>query len=671
MVLRDVFNEDRKLPKPCSATDGEGAVSSNADHHLLASPWDRVASVVADGVMLIPLLTLAVSRLQRENLLLRLEQKDTSLLVVQAASLILILILAYQTAMTALWGATLGQSFLKLKVKSVWRNEKPGWMASFMRSLIWLAQGLAFFVPLLSVFSNSKRRAFHDRISDTIVVVERATKSVGSPNAAEASLVQGIQAAILAFTGVMVLIALKGTLNNQLTDEVRSQLSLQQLEDRNLLCAAVGEAQKEWSQQPAARMNVALSLFAAGEIDETCLNTEAEHALWRGTDQQMGYFAKAMLTVNEAETYNAYKRHLCADENSLQGENTRKQKSGQTDNNSSSYHEGLCKLLEVVQEGKKTDIPLVPGSDFSRIWKIKIALEQQNVNELLSLTEAVPPNPQLAYFFNSARLKSLWLANQQEAALANFSTVIGGYDSIKKVEISSWLCVAQSENTCPQKSIQANSASPCQMVVREVENHQEMLESAEATLAYIRSSLCQKTESTLWRERVTLPEARHYLEGLKAYEREGLRAARVHFEKIFSEVETDNLFLLEAEKRWIEIGRTTQELEPLIERLTKQGHSESTLRLATQLVKKLSILGAVEQAVAIGETMIENDEHGPKMASVDAGDRVERHNHQEILKKNSNLRLPASVELNRMIHQLSQKKSSSKYRKPEKREPAK
>ncbi len=670
MVLRDIFNEDRKPPKPRSKTDGEGAVSSNADHHLLASPWDRVASVVADGVMLIPLLTLAVSRLQRESLLLRLEQKDTSLLVVQAASLILILILAYQTAMTALWGATLGQNFLKLKVKSVWRNEKPGWMPSFMRSLIWLAQGLAFFVPLLSVFSNSKRRAFHDRISDTIVVVERENKSVGSPNATEASLVQGIQAAILAFTGVMILIALKGALSNQLTNELtpelRSQLSLQQLEDRNLLCAAVGEAQKEWSQQPTARMNVALSLFAAGEIDETCLSTEADHALWRGTDPQMGYFAKAMLTVNEAETYDAYKGHLCSDENTVQGENTRKQKAGQTDNNSSSYHEGLCKLLEVVQEGKKTDIPLVPGFDFSRIWKIKIALEQQNVNELLSLTEAVPPNPQLAYFFNSARLKSLWLANQREAALANFSTVIGGYDSIKKVEISSWLCVAQSENTCPQKSIQADSASPCQMVVREVENHKEMLESAEATLAYIRSSLCQKTESTLWRERVTLPEARHYLEGLKAYEREGLRAARVHFEKIFSEVETDNLFLLEAEKRWIEIGRTTQELEPLIERLTKQGHSESTLRLATQLVKKLSILGAVEQAVAVGETMIENDEQEPKMASVDAVDRVVRHNHQEILKKNSNLRLPASVELNRVIHQLSKKKSSSKYREPAK-----
>lgn len=671
MVIRDVFNEERPKKTASLKAASDQLTSSIADHHLLASPWDRVASVVADGVIVIPLLTLAVSRLQRESLLLRLEQKDTSLLMFQAGILIVILVLAYQTVMTAVWGATLGQYFLKLKVKSVWRNEKPDWMQSFMRSLVWSAQGFVLFVPLLSVFSNSRRRAFHDRVSDTIVVAEKKNKAVESPNATEASLVQGIQAAVLAFTGVMILIAMKGAV----TQELRSQLSLQQLEDRNMLCASVGDAQKEWSQQPVARMNVALSLFAAGEIDETCLNTEAEHALWRGSDQEMGYFAKAMLSVNEAEAYEAYKNHLCSGKtrandtksaiSSQNGADVHVSTRGTESHEASRVNsDGLCQLLEVVQEGRQGVPPLIPGFDFSRVWKIKVALEQQNVNEVLSLTENLPPNSQLAYFFFTARLKSLWLANQREQALANFNAIIGGYDSGKKIEISSWLCVAQSENSCPQSANHFASNSPCGLVLQEVENHRESLESPEPTLAYIRSSLCQKGESTLWRERVTLPEARHYLDALKAFEQEGLRAAKTHFENIFSEAESDNLFLLEAEKRWLEMGKTPEELEPLIERLTKQGHSEPTLRLVTQLVKKLSSMGAIEQAVALGEAMSDNDEKEMKMSSSDAGDRVlrDRTPRSSETKEKSNTRFPASVELDRVLSQLSQKPSHQKKR---------
>ena len=157
----------------------------------LASPIDRVAAFIADLVLLVPLMTLIAAPFRRRALEAQLLENNEgwASAYILAVGACVLFFLAYQTVFLVWWGATPGKRALGLKVETLWENrKKPRAFAAFLRAVGLCLEMLCLGLPWVAVFGNARRRPFHDRLGDTVVVAVRATKAAGPPNMAEISM---------------------------------------------------------------------------------------------------------------------------------------------------------------------------------------------------------------------------------------------------------------------------------------------------------------------------------------------------------------------------------------------------------------------------------------------------------------------------------------------------
>jgi uncharacterized RDD family membrane protein YckC len=137
----------------------------------LARPSDRLAAVIVDAIILMPMELLLSAPLKRwftKSYITGFEP-DFFMSIVGMTLVTVLAIVLYQALFHTWWGATPGKRLFGLRVEPMFADSQLSFWDYAFRSCVWIFEWLCLGLPLLAIFSNSKRRPLHDRLCDTIV----------------------------------------------------------------------------------------------------------------------------------------------------------------------------------------------------------------------------------------------------------------------------------------------------------------------------------------------------------------------------------------------------------------------------------------------------------------------------------------------------------------------
>lgn len=607
MVIEDVTRSpssgDGHPPAPslCARAQAPGA---NA---RFAAPVDRMASLMADLILLLPLITVLIAPARRQlEMAILLGDSDAKLTAAFSIFLGVILgVVSYQTAFLSFWGTTPGKRLLGLRVVSVWTSERPTVLHAFLRSVTWCFEVMLLMIPWLSVLSNRRRRPWHDRIADTEVQTMDPTKAVGPPNVRETAVASSLRAAaVFAICGVIT--------SALLQPSSRERQSRKALTANPFLCQQVTEAYEEWfgTEKPEpSRLDIALAMYGADAISEKCLEVEADFALWNGLATPASYLAKALARADDSENYVDYARRACE----------------------KGAREPACRLARLLAAGYAQDrVPAALGSlgpleleeflptlqtespAYLKIYAVRELISDNRFADAMKVIEQGSPHRKLGYFFASYRAQALWgLHRQNEARLAVRSS-LEGLSATQRTALSTWLCSAENAVTCGEQA-----AASCDFLRRAVERDPTELEDSDAAVAWIRGEECVHSgRPDIAKMKRVLPglAARHLLDGIERAQSGDSVGARESFEKVTDDSMVDSSLWFEAQSRLAVTAEKEADIEKIQENWRKSESSESGwLRLGHALLRRSVSLGLTKRTLEIGTQVAEWDPFDEKL----------------------------------------------------------
>lgn len=499
MVIRDDENNITDVPE--KLPDGFRE-SDHLSHQLaMASPFDRAAAVVIDHfIILMPFIYLVVAPFQyrmKEAAIVS-DQMQMSYSFVLAFFAVLVLLFTYQTICIWLWGATIGKYLLGLRVKGIFGEKRVRLFQAFVRTVFWSLSCLFLGIPFLASFSNLMRRPLHDRIADTTVLTLRRERQAAVPSYQERSMVRGVYWACGVFLSILFLTALM-TGRDYLISESEP---LARLEDDELLCDEVAEAQMDWPGETATesetnRLEIAMALFASGSVDRKCLQYEVEYLTLNKKESALVYLAKSFVYSDQSELSEMYLNKVCEF--------------------AKDSHE--CRLSEIVLHVSNDDWDLVSTNFdydinnapiYTLIWATRQFLDRQEYQSAKKFIDRLPDMKLLSDFMVPARAKILWGLREVDAAkgleLAAYSTL----SEEAKLDVSSFLCYEELWNSCENRESRS-----CKNLTTLVEKVDDSLSDLKTSLAFLRKWECDQVKAqsearNLGQNQITLPNVFDY-----------------------------------------------------------------------------------------------------------------------------------------------------------------
>ena len=606
MVLKDVNHEEAGA-EPASIHSA--TLKAPALETRLAAPIDRLAATVADFILVSPLSALAMAPFKRQALEAQLAANDEAWMIAclcagLTAAMILVI---YQTVCLMRWRATPGKMIFGLRVENLWPNVEPEQkalnpMSAFLRSVVFCLECLMLGLPWLAVLSNERRRPFHDRISDTVVISKRARK-VGPPLLSEMAFSSGLLAAVLTCAALFSTLKL-----TQLGFGTRSVAS--DLEASGDLCSAVGSAHDTWvpgaGEQTPTRIGVALALYQAQNIDEDCLKLEADYAMWNGDGKDLAYLARGLAEKTDDELAQSYLDKAC--ETSSPGD--------------------ACKALTLLREPElpedeveaKTAVverenqvhELVASlnaksAPFLKILAIRELSTERNDSSALALIDQFAPQKELGYFLATERTKALWNLNRQNEARLALRSSISGFDPEQRVALSRWFC----QNETSAIGCAADARPACDWLANAVERDEDLLKNSDVALTYLRGESCSSrlTEERLAsiKSKVGDETAKTYVEALELIAKGEKLKGRETLEKITVNSEKAGAFFAEANARLIDLAVSPTELSKVREAwVSLDPNEDGWIYLGHQLMDRYNQLKAWDQTLEVGFKLGEN-----------------------------------------------------------------
>lgn len=431
MVIEDVpVLPTGSLNKPASRTANE----------KLAHPADRVAALVVDFLIVLLPGLLAICAPLRRQIVEALVLDDTpqftrALLVILAVSISLSL--AYFTLTVWRLGGTVGHRMFGLRVRDINSHKRLSYSASFWRALIFLAELFLLGIPWLSVFSDRRRRVFHDKVAESVVVSDRERSSM-PPQFVEATVVRSVQMALLALAVLIV-----GGVG------VETYMHLEGGESASLWetnegadaggCENVSAAMSADEKDDQDRLSLAMELFAAGTIDQPCLRLEADRVLKESDDQSaLAYLAKAFAMADEPEKSNEYLEHTCE---VGPGSDT-------------------CLMSQVVKHWSRTswdqvaDVfkKMTPQADgHLRIWRIRYYMRQGDFAEAVREMAPLAGRNSLADFILPEKIKALYQQRKSVEAKSMADAALTSLSGEARLNLSSWMCRQELARDCASR----------------------------------------------------------------------------------------------------------------------------------------------------------------------------------------------------------------------------
>ncbi len=572
----------------------------------LAQPLDRLAAVVADLVIISPVATLLMAPFRRIASEAMLQGRDDAWMIatLSAIGISVLLVILYQTYFLVKWRATPGKRLLGLTVESLWDQEGAPMQpqAAFMRACALCAELLLLGLPLIGIIGNDRRRPFHDRIADTIVLSKKRT-SAGAPGVSEKSLASGLVAAF--FMSILIIVGFKiGQLRfgTVLTNSVQADASAS-------LCEEVGRAAMTWvpglNEKKPSRIAIALSLYEAGAIGEGCLKTEADGALWAKGDHDLGYLARGLAEKSDDDTAQNYLDKAC----------------------DGTKESDACRALSILdksdlpedpveakaaQVAKDTDVlalttSLKPSSQpFLKILAVRELITRKQEARALELMDLIAPQRSLSYFLTSERAKILWSLDEKQKSRELVKSSVASLDSEERVALTRWFCYAETSAA----GCSTAAKMPCDLLAASIANDKVLLGDPEVTLTYLRGEACadRLSEKRLAELKTDTPDlnSQNYIEALSqlvsGHEDKGAELLKA----IAAKEETP--FFVEAESKLARIAKSEKELSAVRESwIDTDPESEGWAYLGRSLMDRYNEFKVWDQTIEIGFKISESE----------------------------------------------------------------
>ena len=441
----------------------------------MARPADRMAAVVIDLlIVLLPIYLLLSAPLKLHVTTSLMLGSDVGVFVFAflSGALAICILLFYQAFMHSRYGATIGKMIFHLQIRNVWNDGRPDLLTSLKRAVIWSLEILLLGLPWLGIFTNSQRRMLHDRICDT-EVISLKEKGVRPPQIMERRFVYGVLGLFAFFVG-MSLVA-SGMQSLRSVSQERSISSLLSKEGRS--CEAVNEALQKMNDLENAsgisRLQIAMTLYAAGAVEKSCLAEESEQLMDINFDASpLSYLAKAFVYSDDPEISDAYLDQVCKEDSSG----------------------AECSMSELVSRWSEEDWAGVEkaiadsksGSGYMEVWAIRHFIKQGQFAQAMAFIDKLSPNIVVGSFLQTQRVKALWgLQRPVDAEIATVQAL----DSLPLSEqksLAAYSCFEQLQQSCV--AIEQRS---CEFLKRNLKSDELDTSEASVGLAELKFQECK------------------------------------------------------------------------------------------------------------------------------------------------------------------------------------
>lgn len=402
----------------------------------LARPVDRLAAAIVDVfILLIPLFILFSAPFKRwltASFILG-SEPDFLANACLMALLAVAMIVLYQACMHYYFAATLGKMLFDLRVKPAFSEEKPPFSTYVLRACVWIFEFVCLGLPLLSVFTNRQRRCLHDRVSDTCVMTVRGNGILG-PGYIERGLVRGFFAACLLFLALLSTIQVHRFLDRMKEDHSFAST----LEKDGGECEVVSKNMPTDEESPVAehaRLELAMSLYAAGLAERSCLESELEREMATRTPVgPITYLAQAFVNADDAEVSNSYLDEVCHDA------------PGTVE----------CAMSKIVSRWSDEDWGAVEtlldtaprGSGYLEVWAVRHHMKQAQYGQALRFLDALTVHHELSEFSLIQRVKALYDSYMGSEASVALAQALPSLSQEEGEDIGAWVCAQELQHGC-------------------------------------------------------------------------------------------------------------------------------------------------------------------------------------------------------------------------------
>lgn len=431
----------------------------NNYHPRLANPLDRLAAVIVDVFIIIfPVASLFMAHFHKlaSQYLIMEDLVSFGFYMFLSGLICVFTYLLYTTICTYYWGGSLGKLIFKLKVSSLWKGSRLGFWKIFIREFFKVVGLLGLGLPYISVFTNSHRRTYYDRISETLVLSQHQSRNVSFPHLREKVFFNGLFFAALFM--IISIVSVNIYLNYlELKKPVRS---LSFYGEAGALCEDVSTFYNELSakdQKDNSRMDAANSLYLDNLISKDCFQKEILFQTRHGQIDSSYYLGKMLLNSKKEKIVQEYQNKIC--KNWKKNENLNKNTVAFEEENS--LEKETCFMAqfwslwrsrnwEKLEEWGES-LSKNPLKIYSISILIKYNLELGNFDEALSLIEKLPVNEFYKSSIAAYYLKAHWEAGKIREV--NFSKKYLAEDLLEEpieANLSSWMCEQKTWKNCNQ-----------------------------------------------------------------------------------------------------------------------------------------------------------------------------------------------------------------------------
>lgn len=576
-----------------------------SEHMQLARPIDRLAAAIIDiFVVLTPLFVLLSAPLKKGMMMSFIlgAEPDFFLAIVFMTLLAGIVLIVYQTLSYHFMGTTIGKRALGLKLISVFSDQSTlGIWNLFLRSFVWVFGILCFGLPWLSVFSNVKRRALHDRVCDTIVVSTRG--GAESPMLWERAMVRSVFSVLVALFSLSLLVQIQ-----MVVSKMRMERSLASfMENQGAECEVVSHNFSEELDLDHARLKKAMTLYAAGMADKSCLEAEVEREIAQQIPvAPITYLAQAFVYADEADISNSYLDEVCE----VAPSSPECAMSRLVSNWSDEDWDGVEQILNTS--------PF--GSGYLEVWGVRHYMKQAQYDKALVMLDQLAGYRELADFSLVQRVKGLFNVYKEGEAIAALQQAQLILPEEEGRDLSAWVCAQQLQKGCG-----ALNGSACQQA-KPANNVLDI--NFELPAQSLMSVLAMECKNPRDVDYLTFSEVSadsdwrtFFLANLKR-QREDRGASAELFARVVGSSSAPDILRIEATRRWIRFANP-QQMNRMVDLWHQFDNREVWVKAGNLLLSRLAEQKNFEQALNVARNLLTWQSLSPQASAVLGGLNLE------------------------------------------------
>ncbi len=432
-----VLNDDHLETKQVSKENSYKLIESLSSAKL----YDRFAAFIIDySVILSPLIWFLISPFKKQMGVYALtgESSLNSFVIFNIVVVLLSLSFIYNFLFTCFFGATLGQIFMKIKIKSIVRNESSTVYDAFIRSLIFSISLLLGGLPFVFILLHPNHRSIHELVSDTYTFSLVRNTTAKKYNVQPFRFVF-ILSTILFFFSSLFIFSSYYKLNYS-----HSTLQAEQL------CEDIDQIEASWPEAQGLapkRLSIAMALYAIDGAGKECLEQEANYVFKTGEESELAYLAKAFVFAGEAKRSDEYLEKVC-----------------QIDEGSEA-----CKIAQVIDGWAQDDYDAVDeafadlntSSPYVNIWKSRYFLSKGMYQQALNSINTLPKVNALSDYASTHKIKLYWYGREYKLSQVIFDSYLEKTNT-EKITLAHWMCSEELQLSCEN-----SGSSSCDYVEQE------------------------------------------------------------------------------------------------------------------------------------------------------------------------------------------------------------